>query len=563
MGEKIASLYAEIGAKTTQLDSALKSTADKLKESQKHFNGLTEVTEALAVPMAGAAAGLAAVGAAISVTAGETVKYAGQVRELSRNIGASAEESSKLIQAADDVGVSVGTLQNALQAAIRNGTKPTIDNIAALADEYNKLQPGVERTEFLMKRFGRSGAELGPLMELGAAGIKDAGAEAERLGLVLSGKDVAAARQFEVAMDGLGDAVNSVKYGVGNALIPVLTDAANALNTMATASRTLKAALAEHDSQVKATATSAAEYNTEIIRAHRAAGELVTDEGAIIDAYGRHLGQIELLTDAQIKNEQAVANLTASDERAAMAQEAVTTKTNAALTAWAAAQTEIGDVAAATRDVTVAQQEHAQAILDEQTKLDILSASFGALTSQVLFNQLASSLDAQGQLELARQLGMVNEQTYAGLTAAEQLKEKYDKNHDGAVSAAEGAARFAAELAALKANIDGLQDKTVTVRVVTQGDVGAVYNPAKTGGSTETRRAAGGPVTAGMPYIWNEAGKGEVLVPAGNGYVLTKSDAQAALAGATGGGGAEVALLLRGLPALISRGVRDGLLLAR
>lgn len=562
MGDKIASLYAEIGADTSKLDKGLKDVAGKLQDGQKKFTGLTDAANALAVPMAGAAMGAAALGAAISVTAGETVKYAKEVRDLSRNIGASAEESSKLIQAADDVGISVGTLTGALNAAIRNGTKPTIENIAALADEYNKLQPGVERTEFLMKRFGRSGAELGPLMEQGAAGIRAAGQEAENLGLVLSDKDVASARQFEVAMDGLGDAVSSVKYGVGNALIPVLTDAANALNVMATASRTLKAALAEHDTQVKATAASAADYNTEIIRAHRAAGELVTDEGVIIDAYGRKKGQLDLLTEAQIKNQQAVANLTADDERAAMAQEAVTTKTNAALDAWAAAQTEIGDVAAATRDVTTAQQEHAQAILDEQTKLDILSASFGALTAEVLFNQMASSLDAQGQLELARQLGRVNEQTYAGLTAAEQLKEKYDKNHDGAISAGEGARQYAAELAALKANIDGLQDKTVTIRVVQQGDVGQVRTDTSAGAQSETRRAAGGPVTAGRPYIWNEAGRGEVLVPAGNGYVLTKSDAQAALAGA-GGGGGDMAGILRQFKTDIIRGFRDALLTVR
>jgi hypothetical protein len=54
-------------------------------------------------------------------------------------------------------------------------------------------------------------------------------------------------------------------------------------------------------------------------------------------------------------------------------------------------------------------------------------------------------------------------------------------------------------------------------------------------------RAAGGPVLAGQPYIWNERGAGpEVLIPAGNGYVLNRQQAEAALtraaAGAAGGG---------------------------
>lgn len=53
-------------------------------------------------------------------------------------------------------------------------------------------------------------------------------------------------------------------------------------------------------------------------------------------------------------------------------------------------------------------------------------------------------------------------------------------------------------------------------------------------------RAGGGPVYGGQSYTWNEPGSGpEVLVPAGNGYVLNREQAQAALAGAAGGGGGE------------------------
>jgi len=55
-----------------------------------------------------------------------TVKYAEEVRTLGRTIGSTAEESSKLIQAADDVGISANTLQAALLAAV-------LDKLARLA----------------------------------------------------------------------------------------------------------------------------------------------------------------------------------------------------------------------------------------------------------------------------------------------------------------------------------------------------------------------------------------------------------------------------------------------
>lgn len=49
-------------------------------------------------------------------------------------------------------------------------------------------------------------------------------------------------------------------------------------------------------------------------------------------------------------------------------------------------------------------------------------------------------------------------------------------------------------------------------------------------------RAGGGPVTAGVAYPWNEPGAApEVLIPAGNGFVLNRKQAEDALAGAMGG----------------------------
>lgn len=64
---------------------------------------------------------------------------------------------------------------------------------AAIAEAISKLPTAAERSAAAVKMFGKSGAELLPLFEDGAAGIKKATEQAEKFGLVLSneqGKEV-------------------------------------------------------------------------------------------------------------------------------------------------------------------------------------------------------------------------------------------------------------------------------------------------------------------------------------------------------------------------------------
>jgi tape measure domain-containing protein len=63
------------------------------------------------------------------------------------------------------------------------------------------------------------------------------------------------------------------------------------------------------------------------------------------------------------------------------------------------------------------------------------------------------------------------------------------------------------------------------------------------------KRAMGGPVTAGRPYIWNET-PGEVMIPSGNGYVLNRQQAERAL---SNGGGNELAAAVMMLVAQLGR----------
>jgi hypothetical protein len=233
----------ELGALEKDL-GGVQGATQKAAQSNAGFKGTwTELSSAIGV----AKQAYQAVDQVMQATVGETVAYAAQIRELSRTIGATAEQSSILIQAADDVGISAGTIQTAMEAAIRKGVRPTIEGMAELSEKYNSIQDPIEKTEFLMKNFGRAGSDLAPLMKLGADGIRDAGQAARDAGLVMSEEGVAAARAYEIAMDDLGDAVKGAQYRIGSGLIPVLLE----FNDAAMAPRKASDAWRAHTEEVR------------------------------------------------------------------------------------------------------------------------------------------------------------------------------------------------------------------------------------------------------------------------------------------------------------------------
>lgn len=152
----------------------------------------------------------------------ETVKYAAEVRDLSRSIGANAEETSALIQVADDVTVSTGTLEAAFKAALKNGIQPSIENLAKLSDEYRAIEDPVQRSQFAMDKFGRAGLEMAKILEQGGDAIRESAKAAKEMGLTLSDDAVQAARDFEIGMDNLGDRVDALKTKIGTGLLPVV-----------------------------------------------------------------------------------------------------------------------------------------------------------------------------------------------------------------------------------------------------------------------------------------------------------------------------------------------------
>jgi hypothetical protein len=158
-----------------------------------------------------------------------TVAYADEVRRLSQISGDSAEETSRLIQLADDYKISTGDLTVAMRKLTSEGLSLNVQTLAKLSDEYLKLNPGQERAAFLMQNFGRQGVKFAEIMGKGSAAIIALNDGIDE-NLILTDKAVKQAREYEMAMDAWEEQTLKLQYAFGTQLLPTLTNGIDMVN---------------------------------------------------------------------------------------------------------------------------------------------------------------------------------------------------------------------------------------------------------------------------------------------------------------------------------------------
>jgi len=209
--------------------------------AQRAFSGIQSAFAALGVTLS---AGAVAVGIK------KTIDGMDALNDASKRLGVSTEALSALGYAAEQSGSSMEGLQTGLRFLNRNlveaqqGSKEmattlrqfgitalddTESALAKLADAFAAMPNGAQKTADAIKIFGRSGAELIPLLNEGSAGLAKFRAEAERLGIVVSGPAAQAADDFNDRMNTLGKSISAVGIAIANEILPVLGRMANAM----------------------------------------------------------------------------------------------------------------------------------------------------------------------------------------------------------------------------------------------------------------------------------------------------------------------------------------------
>lgn len=131
---------------------------------------------------------------------------------LNKNIGEALANNAEAVKSFKD-----------LDVAIKNpdGTVRELgDVIPEVADAFAKMGSDQERTEKAMKLFGKSGAELIPLLKGGSEGLEQMRREFVELGGGMSKDFIAQADKTGDELDKLKFGVNNVKMALAGALLP-------------------------------------------------------------------------------------------------------------------------------------------------------------------------------------------------------------------------------------------------------------------------------------------------------------------------------------------------------
>lgn len=189
-------------------------------------------------------AGLAvsAVGAGIAVALRQQLTAADELGKAASRIGVPVEALSELAYAAELSGAGLSELETsltqlsrravespedfaALGIAVRDAggeMRPVAAILDDVADALAGLPEGAERVAAAQKLLGRSGTDLLPLLEGGAAGLRDMTDEARRLGRTVSGETSAGAEKFLDTLTKLRATVTGLALRVTEALLPGL-----------------------------------------------------------------------------------------------------------------------------------------------------------------------------------------------------------------------------------------------------------------------------------------------------------------------------------------------------
>lgn len=194
----------------------------------------------------------AAVGGSILAVGKSTADYAGDMYDMARGAGIGVEAFQKLAYAGRMSGVETEKLSASLVkfdrmvAEATGGNKTYMQTFEDLgikikdsagnlrqpneifedvADIFHNTEDGIGKTALAVGLFGKSGADLIPMLNDGKAGLKAFYAEAERLGLALSNEMIAKGDAFSDQLENIGEQVKGVKLQLGAALIPALSAA--------------------------------------------------------------------------------------------------------------------------------------------------------------------------------------------------------------------------------------------------------------------------------------------------------------------------------------------------
>ena len=238
--EKLASKKVTVNVTSGGLNSGIRQAVSDAKEG---FAGLEKAAASIAVVVSA----VGALSAATFALAKHTADAGSQIHDLSQATGFSAELLSGLKVGADESGssleeVSAGLIKfEKLVGEAAAGSKEATAKLIALGVDpreaikdldgalakafqtINDAPPGVRQVKLAIDGFGKSGANLIPVIRGIDGNLSGATEKAKELGQSFSGAAADAADEFGDALDDLQKQAEGTGFTIGNAVIPEIT----------------------------------------------------------------------------------------------------------------------------------------------------------------------------------------------------------------------------------------------------------------------------------------------------------------------------------------------------
>lgn len=214
------------------------------------FGAAADTIKANAASIATAAGGAIATFAIKAI--GDFQDLALEVDKFSNVTAIAAEESSRWIEVAGDLGIEASAVEGAINkmnkslsssrdeydklgieiARTKDGTIDANETFIRTVDAIGKIKDPAARAAAATKLLGKSWTEVSELVEMGAGSLRSA-LESVSGAKLIDEAEIQRAKDFRAAQDALKDAFENVAIAVGQELVPMITDLLESLAPLA------------------------------------------------------------------------------------------------------------------------------------------------------------------------------------------------------------------------------------------------------------------------------------------------------------------------------------------
>lgn len=210
---KVGTISVDLVAHTGKLLKPLKQAEAGVSSMIGKFAKFGGIGAAIAAPVAG----LLSMNAAINKVKSSFAELDTAGKAADR-LGVTTETLTGLQHAANLAGVSAEQLQSSLEFMLKKGF--AVDQLGRMADEMVAISDPMQRMQWIIERFGRSGAGMINVLGAGSKGLRDMADDAQRLGLTFSRLDAAKVEAANDAFARIGLAIKGVSNSLAIELAP-------------------------------------------------------------------------------------------------------------------------------------------------------------------------------------------------------------------------------------------------------------------------------------------------------------------------------------------------------